>query len=63
MLRACAFIDCVPVGDSGLRSGLKLFFDLEQRPDERRTLELLAPFAPYRSLATYHLWSLLGGSA
>ena len=56
MLRACAFGDSVPVGDAGVRNGLRRAFDLEQRPDNEQTLALMAPTAPHRGLATYHLW-------
>ncbi len=63
MLRACAFADCVPVGDSGLHEALRRFFDLEERPDKDETLRLMEPFSPYRSLATYHLWRTLGDPA
>lgn len=63
MLRACAFADCVPLGDSGLHEALRRFFDLDERPDKDETLRLLEPFSPYRSLATYHLWRTLGDPA
>jgi 3-methyladenine DNA glycosylase/8-oxoguanine DNA glycosylase len=56
MMRACGFLDCVPYGDSGLASGLRHFFNLDSRPDRETTETLMAPFAPYRSLATFHLW-------
>lgn len=56
MMRACGFLDCVPYGDSGLASGLRRFFALEGRPTREETEALMAPFAPYRSLATFHLW-------
>lgn len=59
MMRACGFLDCVPYGDSGLAAGLRRFFALETRPDRRTTETLMAPFAPYRSLATMHLWMTL----
>jgi 3-methyladenine DNA glycosylase/8-oxoguanine DNA glycosylase len=60
MLRALGFADCVPVGDSGLAAGLVRFFSLESRPGPEETRELLAPFVPYRSFATAHLWASLG---
>ena len=60
MLRACGFADCVPVGDSGLAAGLVRFFALDHRPGPEETRELLAPFAPFRSFATAHLWASLG---
>ncbi|HEX6160881.1 MAG TPA: hypothetical protein VF111_11990 [Thermoanaerobaculia bacterium] len=58
MMRACGFADCVPYGDSGLAAGLRQFFALEAKPTREETAELMAPFAPYRSLATFHLWNL-----
>jgi AraC family transcriptional regulator of adaptative response / DNA-3-methyladenine glycosylase II len=58
MLRALGFPDCVPVGDTGLSSGLWKFFGTELRPDANATRALMLPLAPYRSLATAHLWRL-----
>lgn len=63
MMRALAFEDCVPVGDSALVAALRRFFDLAERPDAQRTLALMEPFAPHRSLATYHLWKSLSEPA
>jgi AraC family transcriptional regulator of adaptative response / DNA-3-methyladenine glycosylase II len=60
LLRALGFADCVPVGDSGLAAGLVRFFALDHRPGPEETRELLAPFAPFRSFATAHLWASLG---
>ncbi|HLK60440.1 MAG TPA: Ada metal-binding domain-containing protein [Chthonomonadaceae bacterium] len=60
MLRSCGFADCVPVGDSGLRAALKRFYALDTAPDAPQTLALMEAFAPFRSLATYHLWYSLG---
>ncbi len=60
MLRALGFADCVPVGDSGLAAGLVRFFALDERPGPEETRKLLAPFAPFRSFATAHLWASLG---
>ncbi|MEZ5414763.1 MAG: Ada metal-binding domain-containing protein [Opitutaceae bacterium] len=56
MMRALDFADCVPYGDTGVTSGLQALFKLEQRPDVDATRRLMAIFAPYRSLATAHLW-------
>ena len=56
MMRACAFPDCVPVGDAGLSQALVRFFGLTKRPDAQETEKLMARFAPYRSLATCHMW-------
>jgi AraC family transcriptional regulator of adaptative response / DNA-3-methyladenine glycosylase II len=63
LMRGCGFEDCVPVGDSGLATSLERFFDLDHRPDARETAALLEPFAPHRSLATFHLWMKLADPA
>lgn len=60
MMRGYGFADCVPAGDAGLSAALQRFFSLDHRPDAAETRELMEPFAPFRSLATYHLWTSLG---
>lgn len=59
LLRGLGFQDVVPPGDSALASALQRFFGLPERPDARQTAELLRPFAPHRSLVTFHLWHQL----
>lgn len=61
LMRGYGFGDCVPIGDSALGEGLKRFFRLGARPDVRTTLSLMAPFRPFRSLATFHLWRVSAG--
>ena len=56
MMRALGFPDCVPLGDTGVTSGLQSVLKLETRPDIDATRRLMAMFSPYRSLATAHLW-------
>ncbi|MEO5960621.1 MAG: helix-turn-helix domain-containing protein, partial [Opitutaceae bacterium] len=56
MMRALGFPDCVPLGDTGVTSGLQAALKLEKRPDVDATRRLMAVFSPYRSLATAHLW-------
>lgn len=58
MMRALGFADCVPYGDTGVTSGLKKLFELEERPDVDATRRLMSVFAPHRSLAVMHLWQL-----
>jgi len=58
MMRALGFADCVPLGDTGVGSGLQALFGLTERPDHDATRRLMAVFSPYRSLATAHLWQL-----
>ena len=56
MMRSLGFADCVPLGDTGLTSGLKALLELEERPDHDATRRLMQVFSPFRSLATAHLW-------
>jgi AraC family transcriptional regulator of adaptative response / DNA-3-methyladenine glycosylase II len=56
LMRSLGFPDCVPLGDTGVTSGLQALLKLEERPDIDATRRLMAVFAPYRSLATAHLW-------
>jgi AraC family transcriptional regulator of adaptative response / DNA-3-methyladenine glycosylase II len=56
MMRALGFPDCVPLGDTGVTSGLQAVLKLEERPDIDGTRRLMTVFSPYRSLATAHLW-------
>ena len=61
MMRALGLADCVPIGDAALTRNLKRFYDLEKRPGAEDTRSLMEPFAPHRSLATFHFWALQGG--
>jgi AraC family transcriptional regulator of adaptative response / DNA-3-methyladenine glycosylase II len=56
MMRSMGFADCVPLGDTGVSSGLQALFNLEQRPAGDAMRRLMRVFSPYRSLATAHLW-------
>jgi AraC family transcriptional regulator of adaptative response / DNA-3-methyladenine glycosylase II len=56
MMRALGFPDCVPLGDTGVTSGLEAALKLDERPDLDATRRLMSVFSPYRSLATAHLW-------
>ena len=56
LMRSLGFPDCVPLGDTGVTSGLLALLKLEERPDIDATRRLMAVFSPYRSLATAHLW-------
>ncbi len=63
MMRHYGFLNCVPIGDTGLTSGLKRFFALDERPGRVETLALMERFSPYRSLATFHIWQRHGAVA
>lgn len=66
LMRGLGFADCVPVGDSQLALALQRYHSLADAPGPEQTLALMQPFAPFRSLATWHLWESLcrhGGTA
>ncbi len=56
MMRSLGLPDCVPLGDTGVTSGLQALLKLEERPAIDATRRLMAVFSPYRSLATTQLW-------
>ncbi len=58
MMRSLGFADCVPWGDTGVASGLRLLLNQEERPDTQTVRRLMKAFSPFRSLATAHLWQL-----
>lgn len=53
------FADSAPVGDSALATALQRLHNLSERPDAQDTERLMSRFAPNRSLASMHLWTLL----
>lgn len=62
LMRSLGFEDCVPVGDVALSAALQRFFERPARPEHADVHALMEPFAPHRSLATYHLWKSLEGA-
>lgn len=56
-LRGLGLPDCLPAGDAGLAQGLEKITG--ERPDEKGVCAALDPFAPYRSLASCHVWATL----
>jgi AraC family transcriptional regulator of adaptative response / DNA-3-methyladenine glycosylase II len=63
LLRGAGFADCAPVGDSALATALQRLHGLEERPDHDNVHELMEDYAPYRSIATCHLWASLKDAA
>jgi AraC family transcriptional regulator of adaptative response / DNA-3-methyladenine glycosylase II len=59
-LRGLGFTDSLPAGDVGLARGLETVCD--GRPDEPRIREIMERYSPWRSYATYHVWSSLKGA-
>src|SRR5262249_45302540 len=57
LMRGAGFADCAPVGDVALAAALQKFTAAGERPAPKDVERLMLPFAPYRSLATFHLWA------
>lgn len=52
--------DVLPVGDLGVRKGMQQHFRLRKLPTPERMTQLARPWAPYRSIASWYMWRLLG---
>ena len=52
--------DVLPVGDFGLREGVRRQYGLEEHPGKKELVELAEPWRPYRSIATWFLWRSFG---
>jgi hypothetical protein len=49
--------DVLPVDDLGLRQGAQRVFRLRKTPDGKKLTKLAEPWRPYRSIATWYIWS------
>ena len=48
--------DIFPIGDLALQEAIRLLYELEKRPIERRMIEISDQWKPYRSVAALILW-------
>ena len=51
--------DVLPVGDLGIRAGMKKAYGLAELPKPAEMEELAAQWRPYRSIACWYLWRSL----
>ncbi|HET7133770.1 MAG TPA: Ada metal-binding domain-containing protein [Gammaproteobacteria bacterium] len=63
LMRGAGFADCAPVGDVALAAALQKLTAADVRPAPHEVERLMQPFAPHRSLATFHLWASLRDAA
>jgi AraC family transcriptional regulator of adaptative response / DNA-3-methyladenine glycosylase II len=63
LMRGAGFADCAPVGDVALAAALQRLVGSAERPVPAEVEVLMRPFAPHRSLATFHLWTSLKDAA
>src|SRR5262245_10749269 len=52
--------DVLPVGDLGLRMGVKELYRLRVLPDPKKLTTLTEKWRPYRSIATWYVWRSRG---
>jgi DNA-3-methyladenine glycosylase II len=48
--------DVLPVGDLGVRNGMRIAYGLEATPTPARAKEIGAPWAPFRSVGSWYMW-------
>jgi DNA-3-methyladenine glycosylase II len=53
-------LDVLPVGDFGLRAGVRDVYKLANLPGPAALREVAEPWRPYRSIATWYLWRSRG---
>lgn len=53
-------LDVLPVGDYGLRVGVKNQYRLRKVPEKDRLTKLTEPWRPFRSIGTWFMWRSFG---
>jgi DNA-3-methyladenine glycosylase II len=48
--------DVLPVGDLGVRNGMRVAYGLEVTPTPKEALTIGAPWAPFRSVGSWYMW-------
>lgn len=51
--------DVFPVTDLGIRKGVQRAYRLRKLPEPKRVTKIGAPWAPFRTVASWYLWRLL----
>ena len=59
LLRGYGHADCSLHGDVAIRAALQALLGEDTKPDMARTEQLLARYAPHRTMAAAHLWASL----
>jgi len=52
-------LDVLPVGDLGLKKGIRLMYSLKELPNEKEIERIAESWRPYRTVATWYLWKSL----
>jgi DNA-3-methyladenine glycosylase II len=48
--------DVLPVGDLGVRHGMRIVYGLPEAPTPAKAKEIGAPWAPFRSVGSWYMW-------
>jgi DNA-3-methyladenine glycosylase II len=56
-------LDVLPELDLGIQKGIQRAYRLRSLPPPKRVLKIGAPWAPYRTIASWYLWRSLEGQA
>ena len=48
--------DVLPVGDYGIRKGMRRLYQLRSLPEPRTMERIAAPWRPYRTIGSWYLW-------
>lgn len=49
----------LPVGDLGVRNGMKLAYNLNKTPTPKQAKEMGAKWSPYATVASWYMWQIL----
>ena len=52
-------MDVLPVGDLGLKKGIKRLHSLPELPTDKEMEKIANKWRPYRTVATWYLWKSL----
>jgi DNA-3-methyladenine glycosylase II len=53
-------LDVLPVGDYGLKAGVRDLYTLDELPAPSELARIAEPWRPYRSIATWYIWRSKG---
>lgn len=54
--------DVLPVGDLGVRKGVKLLYGLKELPGPMQMEQICEKWRPYRSVGSWYMWRLVEGN-
>jgi DNA-3-methyladenine glycosylase II len=52
-------LDVLPVGDLGLKKGIRLMYSMSELPTEDKIISIAESWRPYRTVATWYIWKSL----